>query len=153
MKILVIDDDYSVIEPVILLLESENYSVTWAKNGKEALKKAQKRYFNSDRVKEMLKKRYQDNKEEYKLLSKLNYYKKLSPNLTDKMLERAKDYMEELIYFYEEMIENGKEQYKNRINYAKNRFPEVPKLKQSKKVSRNSYNLIYILCFCKKDMI
>jgi CheY-like chemotaxis protein len=34
----VIDDDYSVIEPVILLLESENYSVTWAKNGKEALK-------------------------------------------------------------------------------------------------------------------
>ncbi|MBN1603583.1 MAG: response regulator [Chitinispirillaceae bacterium] len=37
MKILVIDDDYSVIEPVILLLESENYSVTWARNGKEAL--------------------------------------------------------------------------------------------------------------------
>lgn len=37
LKILVIDDDFSVIEPVILLLESENYSVTWAKNGKEAL--------------------------------------------------------------------------------------------------------------------
>lgn len=92
--------------------------------GKEALKRAQKRYFNSDRVKEMLKKRYQDNKEEFRLLSKLNYYKKLSPNLTDKMIEKAKDYMEELIYFYEEMIENGKEQYKNRINYAKNRFSE-----------------------------
>jgi CheY-like chemotaxis protein len=37
-KILVIDDEYSIIEPLILLLESENYSVTWAKDGKEALK-------------------------------------------------------------------------------------------------------------------
>ncbi|HEX2958244.1 MAG TPA: response regulator [Chitinispirillaceae bacterium] len=38
LKILVIDDEYSVIEPLILLLESENFSVTWAKDGKEALK-------------------------------------------------------------------------------------------------------------------
>jgi CheY-like chemotaxis protein len=40
----VIDDDYSVIEPLILLLESENYSVTWAKDGKEALK-----YINTEK--------------------------------------------------------------------------------------------------------
>lgn len=46
MKILVIDDDYSVIEPVILLLESENYSVTWAKNGKEALNFINKEKFD-----------------------------------------------------------------------------------------------------------
>lgn len=38
LKILIIDDEYQVIEPLILLLESENYSVTWAKDGKEALK-------------------------------------------------------------------------------------------------------------------
>ncbi len=37
-KILVIDDEYQVIEPLILLLESENYTVKWAKNGKDALK-------------------------------------------------------------------------------------------------------------------
>lgn len=37
-KILVIDDEYEVIEPLILLLESENYTVKWAKNGKDALK-------------------------------------------------------------------------------------------------------------------
>lgn len=37
LKILVIDDEYSVIEPLILLLESENYTVKWAKNGKDAL--------------------------------------------------------------------------------------------------------------------
>jgi YesN/AraC family two-component response regulator len=36
-SILIIDDEYTVIEPLIVLLESENFKITWAKNGKEAL--------------------------------------------------------------------------------------------------------------------